>query len=200
MDLQVPQDFPSLQWAMGIFSHYSRWITNFPDELDPLITHTEQTDAFKNWRRRWWHASEHAIIACLTPNSQLVTFISRVLTSAELKYSAIEKEKYAIIEAIWKWWHLLLGKQFKLVTDKKKSVSFMFNCKSNSKIKKRDHKMETRSCLFQLQHSVSPRKTKYSCGHPVSNLLFYHLYREAIYLAQRFMSPRSNPNGTFHQK
>ena len=53
MDLPVPQNLPSLQRAMGMFSHYSRWIPNLSEKLHPLIRVTrysltkEQTEAFK---------------------------------------------------------------------------------------------------------------------------------------------------------
>ena len=36
MDLPVPQNLPSLRRAMGMFSHYSRWIPNFSEKLHPL--------------------------------------------------------------------------------------------------------------------------------------------------------------------
>ena len=53
MDLPIPQNLPSLRRAMGMFSHYSRWIPNFSEKLDPLTKVTryplskEQTEAFK---------------------------------------------------------------------------------------------------------------------------------------------------------
>ena len=70
----------------------------------------------------------------LTQNGRPVAFFSRTPTSAEQKHSSVEKEAYAIVEANRKWRHLLLGKHFKLITDQK-SVSFMLNPKSKSKIK-----------------------------------------------------------------
>ena len=33
MDFPVPQNLPSLLRAMGMFSHYSRWIPNFSEKL-----------------------------------------------------------------------------------------------------------------------------------------------------------------------
>ena len=51
MNLPVPQNFPSLRRALGMFSHYSRWI--FSEKLHPLTRVTcypftkEQTEAFK---------------------------------------------------------------------------------------------------------------------------------------------------------
>lgn len=157
MDLPVPQDLPSLRRAMGMFSHYSRWISNFSEKVHPLTRVTsypltkEQSDAFKYLKQEIaksslvaidsslpleieTDASEHAIAASLIQNCRPVAFFSRTLTPAEQKHSSVEKEAYAIVEAIRKWRHLLLGKHFKLITDQK-SVSFMFNPKSKSKIK-----------------------------------------------------------------
>ena len=157
MDLPVPQNFPSLRQVMGMFSHCSRWILNFSEKLHRLtkVTHypltKEQTEAFQCLKQEIaksslvaidsslpfeikTEASEHAIAGSLTQNSRPVAFFSRTLTSAEQKHSSVEKEAYTIVEAIRKWLHLLLGKHFKLITDQK-SVSFMFNPKSKSKIK-----------------------------------------------------------------
>lgn len=63
-----------------------------------------------------------------------VAFFSRTLSQAERRHPAIEKEAYAIVEALRKWRHYLIGRHFKLITDQK-SVAFMFNSKTTSKIK-----------------------------------------------------------------
>lgn len=52
----------------------------------------------------------------------------------ELRHPPVEKEACAIIESIRHWRHLLTGKHFKLITDQK-SVSFMFDQNTKSKIK-----------------------------------------------------------------
>ena len=63
-----------------------------------------------------------------------MAFHARTLSSTEQKHSSIEKEAYAIVEALQKWKHLLIGKHFNLVTDQR-SVSFMLDLKHPSKIK-----------------------------------------------------------------
>ena len=126
MDFPVPQNLPSLQRAMGMFSHYSQWILNFSEKLHPLTKVTryplskEQTDAFKCLKQEIAklsqlaidsslpfkiesNASEHAIAAPQTEISRPVAFFSRTLTSAEQKHSSVEKEAHAIVEAIRKW-------------------------------------------------------------------------------------------------
>ena len=79
-------------------------------------------------------ASNSSIAAVLNQQGRPVAFFSRTLSKTEQHHSAIEKEAYAIVEALKKWRHYLLGHHFKLVTDQK-SVSFMFDSNHNSKIK-----------------------------------------------------------------
>ena len=77
-------------------------------------------------------ASDFAIAATLNQN-KAVAFHARTLSSTEQKHSSVEKEAYAIVEALRKWKHLLIGKHFNLVTDQR-SVSFMLDLKHPSKI------------------------------------------------------------------
>ena len=98
MDLSVPQNLPSLRRAMGMFSHYPRWIPNISEKLHPLTKVTrypltkEQTEAFKCLKQEiaksslvaidYSHpfeietdASEHAIAASLTPKRSTCSFL-----------------------------------------------------------------------------------------------------------------------------
>ena len=79
-------------------------------------------------------ASDFAIGATLNQNGRPVAFHARTLNNAEQKHSSVEKEAYAVIEALRKWKHLLLSRHFDLVTDQR-SVSFMLDLKHASKIK-----------------------------------------------------------------
>ena len=79
-------------------------------------------------------ASDHTIAASLNQEGRPVAFFSRTLNKSELTHSAVEKEAYAIVEAIKHWKHFLSGRHFKLVTDQK-SVSFMFHERHQNKIK-----------------------------------------------------------------
>ena len=51
--------------------------------------------------------------------------MSRMFSGSETPYPPVEKEATAIIEAVRKWSHLLLGKHFTTITDQW-SVAFMF--------------------------------------------------------------------------
>ena len=79
-------------------------------------------------------ASDFAIAATLNQNNKPMEFYARTLPSTEQKHSSVGKEAYAIVEALRKWKHLLIGKHFNLVTDQR-SVSFMLDLKHPSKIK-----------------------------------------------------------------
>lgn len=154
--LELPKDLPSLRRALGMFSHYSNFIPNFSDKIkvfknpkfplgpsaqlafqhlkrdvenavistiDPSEMFTVETDA-----------SNRALAATLSQNGRPVAFFSRTLSPSEERHSAIEKEAHAIVEALRKWRHYLMGRHFKLITDQR-SVSFMFSNTASSKIK-----------------------------------------------------------------
>jgi hypothetical protein len=57
--------------------------------------------------------------AVLTQNSQPVAYFSVALKGTSLTLSTYEKEMLAIVKAIWKWRHYLLGKPFIVRTDQK---------------------------------------------------------------------------------
>ena len=79
-------------------------------------------------------ASDFAIAATLNQGGRPVAFFSRTLNTSERKHTSIEKEAYAIVEALKKWRHFLVGRHFRIVTDQQ-AVSFIFNNKRVGKIK-----------------------------------------------------------------
>jgi len=89
------------------------------NEDDPFVVETD--------------ASDTAVSATLNQSGRPVAFFSRSLNKSELHMASVEKEATAIVEAVRKWSHLLLG-HLKLVTDQR-SVSFMFNDRNHGKIK-----------------------------------------------------------------
>lgn len=157
LNLPPPQDLPSLRRALGMFAHYSKWITNFSEkvhELSKIKTFPLSNTMVKDFQelknaivKSCVHAidnnvpftvetdaSEHSIAATISQAGRPVAFYSRTLNRSEQNHSAIEKEAYAIVESLKKWRHYLIGKPFLLVTDQR-SVSFMFDAKHTSKIK-----------------------------------------------------------------
>ena len=157
LDLPEPRDMPSLKRVIGMFAHYSRWISGFSEKVHPLVQtasfplSTEAKRSFEALKSEIagtaisaidpaepfvveTDASEHAIAATLCQAGRPVAFFSRTLSPCEQRHSAVEKEAYAIVESLRHWRHYLLGRQFQLVTDQK-SVTFMFDKTHGSKIK-----------------------------------------------------------------
>ena len=79
-------------------------------------------------------ASNHTLAASLNQGGRPIAFHSRTLSPSERRYSAVEKEAAAIIDAIRKWSHFLFSKRFQLITDQR-AVSFLFNPQRLGKIK-----------------------------------------------------------------
>ena len=157
LTLPVPDSAKTLQRAIGMFAHYSRWIPRYSDKIRPLVQAKnfplskdviETFDSLKSDIAKATiqaiddsalfqietDASDHAIAGILTQNGRPVAFFSRTLNHSEQKHPAIEKEAYAIIESIKHWRHFLLGRHFRLLTDQK-SVAYMFDMTHKSKIK-----------------------------------------------------------------
>lgn len=68
-------------------------------------------------------ASKDGIGACLLQNDQPVAFISRSMTTAEQKYSIVEKELLGICVAVEKWHQFIYGHEINVQTDHKPFIS-----------------------------------------------------------------------------
>lgn len=157
LDLPVPHDEKTLASALGLFAHYSCWIQNFSAKIRPLSKSSgfpldqDAREAFSSLKTEVANAvlstpdvsvpfvletdaSDYAIGATLNQNGRPVAFFSRTLNTSERKHHSVEKEAYAIVEAIRKWKHYLLGSHFTVITDQR-SVSFMFDQCHHGKIK-----------------------------------------------------------------
>jgi hypothetical protein len=62
-------------------------------------------------------ASEFAIRAVLSQDDKPVTYFSEKLNEMKVKYSTYDKEFYAVIQALKKWRHYLIPKEFVLYSD-----------------------------------------------------------------------------------
>lgn len=155
-DLPAPKDASSLRRAIGMFSHYSQFIPKFSEKISRLNKSSfplpnEAKELFDQLKLDVMNAvvssidsegtltvetdaSDLAIGATLTLDGRPVAFFSRTLSNSEQRHSSIEKEAYAILEALRKWRHYLLGRHFRLITDQR-SVAFMFSDRHSSKIK-----------------------------------------------------------------
>ena len=74
-------------------------------------------------------ASEKAISRILSQDGHPILYLWRTLTTAETRYSNIEREALTIVWCTWRTQHFLLGWKFKLVSDHR-PLEFIFsnNC------------------------------------------------------------------------
>lgn len=157
LELPIPKTKKELERVLGMFSYYAQWIQNFSTKVHPLVASQsfplsrDAIEALETLKEDIssavvvtvdksiplvveTDASDIAIAATLNQNGRPVAFFSRTLSPSEKLHPAVEKEAYAIVEAVRKWKHYLLGNHFKLVTDQR-SVSFMFDKQNRGKIK-----------------------------------------------------------------
>ena len=155
--MEPPHSLRAQKRACGMFSYYSPWISNFSDKIHiltenntfPLPPNVLQT--FHKLKTELEaavlvtidpnlplivesDASDVAISATLNQEGRPVAFFSRTLTASERHHSSVEKEAYAIVEAIRKWRHFLVNTHFRLITDQK-SVAFIYDNKQKGKVK-----------------------------------------------------------------
>ncbi|XP_045445671.1 uncharacterized protein LOC123653729 [Melitaea cinxia] len=155
-NLPIPSDTTTLKRALGLFAHYSKWVNNFSAKIRPLIEATfplseEAINSFNNLKidisksalagiddkeifSVETDVSDFAIAATLSQKGRPVAFFSRSLNESEKRQPSIEKEACAIVEALGKWRHFLIGRHFLLITDQQ-FVAFMFNKTHSNKIK-----------------------------------------------------------------
>jgi len=149
LTLQPPSSPKGLKRITGLFAYYAKWIKDFSKKARPLQSTStfplgnEALEAFKTLKSDQIHASlgvirddlsfevetdasDYAIAAILSQGGRPVAYMSRSLNKCEQKYSAVEKEASAIIEATRKWSQFLKGRHFTFVTDQR-SVVFVFD-------------------------------------------------------------------------
>ena len=155
MQLSLPTSKSKLQRIIGVFSYYTKWKKIFSEKIRPLVQFNlsssfplsqEASDSFETLRNDLVASSLTSIdeklpfvVECdalehTLPGGKPVAFHSRTFSSNESRYSIVEKEAAAIIDAVKKWSHLLHGRKFTLVTDQK-DMSFMLHPKRLGKIK-----------------------------------------------------------------
>ena len=179
--LPPPVDSKSLQRVLGIFAHYSKWISKFSEKIRPLIQSKSfplapnAIKCFEDLKNAIANAavitledgvplqietdaSDVTIAATLSQRSRPVAFFSRTLSASEKNHSAIEKEAAAIVECMRKWRHFLIGRHFTVITDQE-ALSFIFDMQHSSRIKN-DKIMRWRLELSAFQFDIIYRPGK----------------------------------------
>ena len=174
-----------MQRILGLLSYYAKWVANFSDVIRLLVQNEryplseEASNALQVMKNKLAEAtlqlidetvpfaietdaSDFAIGATLNQNGKPVAFHARTFSTTEQKHSLVEKEAYAVIEALRKWKHLLIGIHFNLVTDQR-NVSFMLDLKHRSKIKN-DKILQWRLGLAAFDFTTIYRPGKLNCA------------------------------------
>ena len=163
MQLSLPTPKSELQRTIGMFSYYANWIKKFSQKIRPLVQSNfssfplskEASDSFENPQNDLagafltsideklpfvveCDASKHTLAATLNQGGKPIAFHSLTFSNSKSRYSIVEKEATAIINAVRKWSHLLHGRKFTLVTDQK-AVSFMLHPKASRKNQKQQN-------------------------------------------------------------
>jgi hypothetical protein len=145
-----PKNSKEIQQFIGLANYYRRFVKNFASIAAPLhkltqkevqfVWSPEARIAFNKLKKELCSncvlqlpkdvktfvvstdASNNAVGAVLEQEGQPIAFASRLLRSAETKYSVIEKECLALVFAMKQFRHYLLGRKFQLQTDHKPLV------------------------------------------------------------------------------
>ena len=103
-------DFKWTHGAQKIFETLKQRITELPTLALPDFSKVFQVEC---------DASGSEIRAILSQEKRPVAFFSEMLNNAKRKYLVYDQEFYAIVQALKKWRHYLIPKDFVLYTDHK---------------------------------------------------------------------------------
>ena len=219
LNLPVPEGPKSLKRVIGMFSYYVKWINHFSDKIHILnnvskfLLNETQKNTFEDLKLELANAamqpidenipfvedtdaSDFAISATRNQDGRPVAFHSRTLQASEQHQAPVEKEARVIVEAIDHWRHFFLGRHFILITDQK-SVSYMYNYKSSSKIKN-DKIMRWRVALSPYPYDIQFRPGKHNHFIKTKNLPYSldnikHVWKECK-ICQEVKPRYYNPN------
>jgi hypothetical protein len=150
VDIATPTCKKDVDSFIGLANYFGRLIPNFTDLMAPLnrlrktgiqfVWDAHCSQAFNLVKKAissspvvqpycldkdvtlTTDASKEAIGACLVQDDHPVIYISRKLSNAEKNYSNIEREALAVVWAVVRLKHFLLGRSFNICTDHKPLV------------------------------------------------------------------------------
>ena len=142
-----PQSSKDVRQFLGLANYYRRFVRNFSNIASPLNRLLQKTTSF-NWdsqcedsfRELKYCLGDTIILVCPSPDKEyslytdasgvgigavleqddrVVAFSSRTLNEAEQRYSTIERECLALVNALKKFRQFLIGKHFTVYCDHK---------------------------------------------------------------------------------
>lgn len=156
----VPENKKELERLLGLLVYYSKWIKNFAIKSLPLFEakrlglfplSSQCIVALQELKQSIagatlavpldnvpldleTDASGVAIGGVLSQNGQPIAFFSHKLGEVEARWPSVELEAFAIVKAVEKFRHFLVGRPFNLITDQR-GVSFLLQGQHASRIK-----------------------------------------------------------------
>ncbi|XP_027166082.1 uncharacterized protein LOC113766055 [Coffea eugenioides] len=109
-----PTDVKALRGFLGLTGYYKRFVKNYGSIAKPL-TDLLKEDGFV-WNKEA-NASNQAIGAVIMQQGQPIAYMSQTLGARNQALSIYEKELLALIAAVNKWRHYVLGSHFIIRTD-----------------------------------------------------------------------------------
>lgn len=184
LSINEPKNKQELEHFLGLVNYFGRMIPNFSSIATPL-NYLRKKDVEFNWSNECQYsfnklkailtqspllqpfdlekevtlttdASKNALGASLTQNGKPVLYISRTLSTCEQNYSNIEREALAIIWAILRLKHFLLGHKFTVVTDHKPLVYIFGGTGITEKASARINNWSTKLMCFDFDIVYMP--------------------------------------------
>jgi hypothetical protein len=141
-----PKSVFEVQSFQGLTSFYRKFIQNFSGISAPMVDMVKKRHKYFDWTKEAEKSfnllkkkimkqpilvlpdfSKTFQVKCdmsgfeigevLSQDDRLITYFSEKLNEAKVKYSTYDKEFYAVIQALQKWRHYLVPKEFVLYND-----------------------------------------------------------------------------------
>ncbi|KAA0037919.1 ty3-gypsy retrotransposon protein [Cucumis melo var. makuwa] len=120
LEWPIPRNIKELRGFLGLTGYYHRFVANYGTLAAPL-TRLAKKNSF-HWTEEATSAFEQlksAMVTLLSQNKRPIAYFSQKLSETAKEKSVYERELMAIVLAIEKWRHYLLGHHFVVFTDQK---------------------------------------------------------------------------------
>ncbi|RWR99538.1 hypothetical protein B4U79_09290, partial [Dinothrombium tinctorium] len=132
INIEEPKTVTEIKSFLGVLNYFKDHIKNLQIIAEPLTRLTQlQTELHTDGSNVGIGAT---LIQIDNEKEKIICYYSRVLSTAEKHYSAIEIELLAIIDGIKRFKHYLIGRKFKIVTDSNPLTYLMRTKNLNSRL------------------------------------------------------------------